>query len=95
MSEQEKLERRIAKAIQKQVAWFNGWRCEEEEEWKSCLLAAKSTIKIINKAKKEVPLPKWKCPVCFSEFGVKRTKKYIFCKKCNAKIEKTEGTNIL
>lgn len=85
MTDKEKLERKIARSIKKQVSWFNGWHADEGSEWNSCLRAAKNVLKIINKTKTS-HIPKWKCPSCFGTGGVDRIKKDFICKDCGKKI---------
>jgi hypothetical protein len=41
------LEIRVAKAIQKQVGYFNGWRVSQASEDLACLRAARNVIRIV------------------------------------------------
>lgn len=98
MTDQEKLERRIARIIKKEVFWYTRKACGSEEEFdKSCLLAAKSILKTISKSylhrSQCVPIntPKWKCPSCFGISGVDRIKKDYVCKDCGKTIDNQDA----
>jgi len=84
----DKQKRHIAKIINSQLGWTNGWSTSDENYDKECLKAAERVVKYCTKVLKiSINPPIMRCRHDFGRIvGYRAGKKYVMqCRKCGAK----------